>query len=463
MTLAPQMRQSLELLQVPMLELRTLIQAELEQNPTLEEKIQESDRIEIEPGTPSEEPAQTTADGDEEYELMARLDEEWRDYFRQNTPRASSHDENEEARRKFMLDSLTKEESLQEHLLRQLALSGLGETETQMGELLIGNINDDGYLATTLEELEATTNFTVNELAQVLAAIQEFDPIGVGSRDLKECLLFQLRREGFKGTPMETLVADHLEELGSRKYAQIARAMKIPLEEAQRMAQHIATLEPKPGRRFTSESAPYVTPEIQIQRVRDEYVVVTNDDQIPHLRISKHYRSLMEDPATSPDVKQYIQEKIKSSAFLIKSIHHRQQTIRSIAQEIVRVQRAFFERGVSALKPLTMSDVADVIGVHETTVSRAIAGKYVQTPQGTYEMKYFFTSGYRTADGQDVSNKTVKDQIAGLIADEDPASPLSDQAIAHALKEKGVNVARRTVAKYREELKILPSHLRKAF
>ncbi len=461
MVLAPQLRQSLELLQVPILELRSLIQQELEQNPTLEEKIPDTERIEVEPAAAEPEPL-VDSGMDEQVAALAALDEEWRQYYQQGHA-TRTYTKDDEARRQFFLDSISQAESLQEHLLRQLSLSGLSDEDVRIGEMIVGNINDDGYLSIILEELAATTGYAPERLQDVLSVIQEFDPIGVGARDLKECLLIQLDRLGKSPSVAATLVENHLDELGAKKYAQIARAMKMTVEEIQQHAQIIAMLEPKPGRRFTSESAPYVTPEVVIQKIDDRYIIALNNEQIPHLRISKQYRAMLEDPNTSAEARNYIQEKMRAGAFLIKSIHQRQQTIRNIAHEILRVQQDFFEHGIAHLKPLTMAEVAEVIGIHETTVSRAIANKYMQTPQGTFEMKYFFTPGYKTADGQAVSNKTIKDAIAQIIAREDTTAPLSDQAIANRLKERGTQVARRTVTKYREELKILPSHMRKSF
>jgi RNA polymerase sigma-54 factor len=347
--------------------------------------------------------------------------------------------------------------------MNQLALAGLPEHERQIGELIIGSINDDGFVTTDIQELAETTGFEEHELEKVLHLVQEFDPIGVAARDLSECLLLQLRRLGKEDSLAATLVCEHLGRLGARKFPEIARAMKIPVGEVHNLARFIATLDPKPGRRFVAESPAYVTPEVVVQKVDGKYVVIQNNDQIPHLRISRHYRRLMEDAATKSDVKNYIRDKIRAGAFLIKSINQRQQTIFRIATEIVNVQRRFLDNGVSYLKPLTMAEIADKLGIHETTVSRAIANKYMQCPQGTFEMKYFFTPGLKTADGKEVSNKTIKDAIAQLVANEDQRSPLSDQAMAEKLKEEGVKVARRTVAKYREEMKILPSHLRKSF
>ena len=465
MILAPQLRQSLALLQVPILELRTLVQQEMQQNPTLEEKPLETTQVEVEPST--SEPAGSDAedhkelDFAEEFKVLARLDDEWRDYFQQ-TQSSHHYTAEDAAKRQFFFDSITQPESLQEHLLAQLALAGLSTEDKQAGELLIGSINDDGYLTTSIEELAHSTGSDLDRLQRILKIIQEFDPIGVGSRDIRECLLLQLQRLGKEDSPAATVVRDHLDALGARRHPQIAKAMKISMEELQNITAFIATLEPKPGRMFSAETPSYVLPEVQVQKVGDDYVIALNRDQVPHLLISKHYRALIEDPNTTQEVKSYIREKIRAGALLIKSIQQRQQTIYRIATEIVRVQRDFLEHGVSELKPLTMVEIASLLGVHETTVSRALANKYMQTPRGVFEMKYFFTPGFKTSDGKEISNKTIKDTIATLVAGEDTSKPLSDQEMVVKLKESGITVARRTIAKYRDELKILPSHLRKA-
>ncbi|MFH0878969.1 MAG: RNA polymerase factor sigma-54 [Lentisphaerota bacterium] len=460
MILAPQLRQSLELLQVPVLELRSLIQQELQKNPTLEEKLPDNVQIEVEPGTP--EPEDNKAlDFKEEFEVLARLDDEWKEYFHQNqTFRRSSPDE--DAKRQFLLDSISQPESLQDHLLNQMNLSGLDAQEQQIGELLIGSINDDGYLTTSVDDLTQTTGFDRQRLEDILSLIQEFDPIGVGAGNLKECLVLQLRRLGKGDSPAVPLVQEHLEELGAKKYPLIAKAMKLSLEEVHRLARLVSTLEPKPGRMFNSDAPAYVLPEVSVRKVGDEYVIMMSRDQVPHLRISKHYRQLMEDASTTEEVKTYIREKVRAGAFLIKSIHQRQETIHRIATEIVKVQKDFFEQGISQLRPLTMSEIADKLGIHETTVSRALSNKFMQTPRGMFEMKYFFTPGFKTADGQDISNKTIKDTLLQMVQKESPSDPMSDQAMVEQLQEMGIKVARRTIAKYRDALHILPSHLRKS-
>lgn len=461
MVLAPQLRQSLELLQVTALELRTLVQEELQQNPTIEEVPPATAQVEVEPGS-GEAESNAELDFKEQFEVLSRLDDEWREYFRQSQS-FQPHTADDAAKRQFFFDSLTQPESLQEHLLDQLKLAGLSSEERVIAELLIGSINDEGFLTVSLEELSHSTGALPAHLEKLLKLIQEFDPIGVGARDLKECLLLQLHRLGKEESLAAVIVRDHLESLGARKYPAIAKALKIGVEEVQQAAQFIATLEPRPGRMFTPEQPTYVLPEVQVQKSGDKYIVVMNREHIPHVFISKHYRTLMEDPHTTPEVKSYIRDKIRSGMLLIKSIQQRQQTIRRIAEEIVRVQREFLEHGVSHLKPLTMVEIASILGIHETTVSRAIANKYMQTPRGMFEMKYFFTPGLKTSDGSEVSNKTIKDVIAQMVAEEDPAAPLSDQEMAAKLKERGITVARRTIAKYRDALHILPSHLRKTY
>jgi RNA polymerase sigma-54 factor len=461
MVLAPQLRQSLEMLQLPMLELRGLIQQEIEQNPTIEEVPLDSKTVEIEPGTGKTED-NAEMDFSKEFEVMAKLDDEWREYFYQDmqnrpyTPRDAE-------KRQFLLDSLPQKESLQEHLLNQLHLSGLKDADMQIGELLTGSINDDGYLATTLEELSETTTFDVDHLADILLIIQDFHPTGVGAKDLKECLLIQMERIGSTDTLAGDIVREHLEQLGARKFHDIAKALKIDVEDVQQAAKIISSLNPKPGRLYTEDVATYVLPEVVVQKVDGEYVIALNDDQLPHVRISNHYRTLMRDTSTKKEVKTYIQEKIRAGAFLIKSIEQRQKTINRIASEIVDNQMQFLEHGVSHLKPMTMAQVADSVGVHETTVSRAVNSKYMLTPIGLFEMKYFFTPGIKTSDGNEVSNETVKDIIANLVAEEDLDKPLSDQAIMENLKERGIEIARRTIAKYRLLLHIPSSHMRKSY
>ena len=467
--LAPQLQQSLHLLQLPTLELRSLVQEELQQNPLLEEIPKDEPRVEVEsPEVVAEaEPNKTStneeqADFKEEFEVLSKLDDEWREYFSQTSTYRSRSPEQEEQRQHFF-DSIVQQESLQQHLIQQLGFLNVSEDKRKVAELIIGSINDDGYLLTPIEELAVSSGIPLEQLQEALELVQTFHPVGVGARNLKECLLIQLDRLGKSESIEAVLVNQHLDDLGRKRFPEIARAMNLSVEEVQKLANFISTLEPKPGRMFTTEQQQYVAADVVVQKVGDEYVVLLNDEQIPHLRISNTYKQLMASSEKSNDARDYIRDKIRAGKFLIKSIHQRQQTIYNIAKVIVERQREFLDKGISFLRPLTMAQVAEVVGVHETTVSRAVANKYMQTPQGLFEMKYFFTPGFETATGGAMSNTSVKELISKLIEREDPVKPLSDQEIVAILKEQGIPIARRTVAKYRNELNILPSNLRKKY
>jgi RNA polymerase sigma-54 factor len=451
--LAPQLQQSLQILQVPMLELRNLIQQELCTNPTLEED-------QMEPTI--EDKKQEHEEFQEEFDRLAKLDEEWRDYMAQSSSYSGRSSEEEE-RRQFFFDSIVGQQTLQQHLFEQVHSSELSTDDRQIAELIIGNIDDHGFLQATPQEISQNTGMNVDDLERVLAFVQTFHPVGVGARNLGECLLIQLRRLGKEQSLEYRIVANHLEELGKRRFPEIARRLGTTTEQVQRAAGFIGTLDPKPGQIFTPDPNNYVLPDVTVEKIGGDYIISLNGDQIPHLRISNTYKDLMSQEKNTADVKDYIRDKIRSGKFLIKSIHQRQQTISNIAHEIVKRQKEFLEHGPSALKPMTMVQIADVVGVHETTVSRAISGKYMATPHGVFDMKYFFTPGYQTAAGESMSNTSVKGAIAELVKNEDTKSPLSDKEIVEILEKRGIPIARRTVAKYRNELNILPSNMRKRY
>jgi RNA polymerase sigma-54 factor len=484
--LAPQLQQSLALLQAPMLELKALVAQELQQNPVLEElpvvdgsqteekQEQAAERAAVvaDPSEPpmdvrydpatEKESKQPVDDFQAEFERLVQQDQEWRDHFSQtNVPVRQS--EEDEDRRQFMLDSLVAGTSLQQKLIEQVRLSELDDEGRTVAELVIGNIDDYGYLQASLEELSATTSLPMERLLEVLRVIQSFHPAGVGARSLQECLMLQLERQGRQESLEYRIIRDCMEALGKRRIPEIARKLDSNVDEVQEAFARIAQLDPRPGRAYLPDSNHYILPEVFVQKVGDEFVVTTSDDYVPHLRISNLYKDLMAQSDSPAEVREYIREKIRAGKFLIKSLHQRQQTILNIAREIVNRQREFMEHGVAFLKPLTMAQVAEVVGVHETTVSRAVSGKYIQTPQGIFEMKYFFTSGIQTVSGVNISNTSVKDMIADMIKAEDTSKPLSDEEIVKILSEKGIKIARRTVAKYRAELSILPSHLRKVY
>jgi len=347
--------------------------------------------------------------------------------------------------------------------MKQLELTALSEEDRQVGELIVGSINDDGYLTSSIEELSETVAIEAAHMHDVLTVIQDFNPTGVGARNLKECLQIQMDRLGKTDTLAYQLVAEHLESLAAHKFPDIARALKVTSEEVQAAANFIATLDPKPGRAYSTDVPDYVMPEVAVMKTDEGYAVVLNDENLPHLRISNHYRQIMEDKSTSADVKEYIVQKVRSGVFMIKSIQQRQQTLYKIATEIVKTQTAFLNEGLAHLKPLTMAQVATIVGVHETTVSRAVSGKYMQTPVGVFEMKYFFAPGFRTEEGKDISNKSVQDMIAKFVAEEDRSHPLSDQELVGKLRVQGISIARRTVTKYRIVLRLGPSHMRKSY
>jgi len=482
--LAPQLQQSLALLQAPTLELKALVEQELQQNPVLEEiaaeEVEQKEKPEREGDTTievrdlTEPPADVnfdpatekgTAPVDDfqaEFERLTQLDQEWRDHFAQtNLPMRQSAEEEE--KRQFMFDSLVAGTSLQENLLDQVRVSDIKDEERPIAELIIGNIDDYGYLKSSVEDLAFSTNIPAENIAKILRVIQTFHPPGVGARDLRECLLLQLERDGRQKTLEYRIISEHMEALGKRRVPELARALGQTADEIQKSIARIGLLEPRPGRAFLPDNDQFILPEVFVVKSGEDYMVTTNNEQIPHLRISNTYKDLMSQGENSAEVRNYIREKIRAGKFLIKSLHQRQQTILNIAREIVKRQRDFMDKGVAFLKPLTMVQVAEVVGVHETTVSRAVSAKYMQTPQGLFEMKYFFTAGIQTASGDGMSNTSVKDMIAEIFNKEDTGKPLSDQEVVRMLKEKGIVIARRTVAKYRTELNILPSNLRKVY
>ncbi|MBI2437894.1 MAG: RNA polymerase factor sigma-54 [Lentisphaerae bacterium] len=433
--LAPQLRQSLELLQAPMLELRDLVQQELQINPTLEEKPPKTVSIEVEPGGSEVDDAKELA-FTKEFEILSRIDEEGYRYFMQDLS-AEADDPGRAKRRTFFIDSRVKPESLQEHLEQQLRVAGLGEQDLRIGELIIGSINDDGYLLQNLEEMAAATGFAAAHIHDVLVVIQDFDPVGVGARDVRECLLLQLERLGQADSLPGIIVKDHLEALGNKQFKEIAQALAVPLEQVQLSAKVIATLEPKPGRAFSTETPTYIIPDVVVEKTDAGYVIHLNDEYVPRLWINRQYRDMMRNDSTKPDVKAYIKERIQAGLFLIKSITQRQRTLYRVASEIVRVQSDFLDKGLAQLKALNMTDVARAVGLHETTICRCVANKYIKTPRGLFEMKYFFTPGFRTADGQAVSFRAVLDKLAALVAAEDPKHPLSDHEIVECFKREG--------------------------
>ncbi len=453
-TIAPQMQQSLQLLQTPTLELRHLIQEELDSNPTLED---ESIEVSLEETSSPDEDEEF----DKEFAELSQMDEEWREYMAQARVAAPPRDDAEE-RHQFMMDSLVTQVTLQEHLLHQLGMSDAEGRLRETVAMLIGNIDDNGFLQVDLEDLSMDMGIPLPDLEAARDTVQSFVPVGVGAADLRECLLIQLERLG-KSHSLEYRVVDgFLDELARKRFPQIAKKLSVSAEQITQAAEFIGTLDPHPGSRFSNDDTnSYVTPDVTVGKIDGEWVVTLNNEQIPRLRISNAYKDLMAN--NSKEARGYIREKIRSGKFLIKSIHQRQQTIQAIADEIVKRQAEFFEYGPSRLRPMNMARVAEEVDVHETTVSRAVSGKYMETPHGVFEMKYFFTTGYETESGEAMSNRGVKQALADLVSEEDPKKPWSDANLVKELEKRGMKIARRTVAKYREALNILPSHMRRSY
>ena len=456
--LAPQLQQSLLILQAPLLELRNLVQQEMETNPVLEE-------LATEPNDDERETPENSAADDkfkEEFDQLAKLDDEWRDYMAQSSSYSGRSQEDEDKRQLFF-DSIVTQETLQQHLMGQLNQTVLDAGDRKTAEVIIGNVDDNGFLQATPEEMSMSTGIPQDDFERMLTLIQSFYPPGVGARDLRECLLIQLKRKGKQSSLEYKIIAEHMEDLGKRRFPEIARRMGISVEQVQKCANTIAQLEPRPGQIFAEAPQNYVLPDVTVEKINGQYQIILNSEQVPRLRISNTYKDIMAQNGNGSEVKDYIRDKIRSGKFLIKSIHQRQQTISNIAHEIVSRQREFLDRGTAYLKPMTMVQIADAVGVHETTVSRAISGKYISTPQGVFEMKYFFTPGYQTASGGTMSNTSVKEAIMDLVKSESGNSPLSDKEIVEILSERGIPIARRTVAKYRTEQNILPSNMRRKY
>ena len=468
MKLAPRMMQALRFLQAPLPELHELVRAELEQNPVLEEKVGD-DAAALAAPEPLTAPAADDADQENDFEPddygreIDALEHMLEPRPLDDAPGTPAPSAEAEEKRQFFLDSITAPPSLHAHLEEQLNESGIDAEQKQAGAYIIGNVDENGWLAVDTAEVAREAGVPEKTVLAALAVIQEFDPPGVAARGLKECLLIQLRRAGHgEESAAARLVRDHLEALGEKSAAEVAPAAGLTEDEAAAAMKLIAALDPKPGLKFSAPPAVYVTPEVEIKLPAEGAPLVEMlRDGLPRLHISAEYEAMLQDPETAAEAKKYLNEKIRSGQFVMDSLHQRRTTIRRIAEEIAAAQAEFFRHGISKLKPLTMGMLAEKLGVHETTVGRAVSGKYVRTPQGVFELKFFFTAGLQTADGGAISTEAVKEAVAKVIAHEDVRKPLSDQAITAKLAEQGLKVARRTVAKYREELGLPPAHKRK--
>jgi len=474
LVMTPQLRQAIKILQVSRAELETLVDQELTENPVLEENLDEKVEGQVEvPTVDGQNGAEDyqAAEGEKpDVQEAASVGEiDWKEYAENysndihGSTGHSSSGADDEDRRAALENVLVKRTLLPDHLMWQLRLSDLSDREKEVGAMIIGSLDQDGYLPTQSEEVAflADTWPDVEIVDRVLGRIQDFDPPGVAARDLSECLLIQLRQLGATEDALACrIVKSFLPMLESRRFDRLARELGVSIDQIAEATKVIAVLEPKPGRDFGDSDTRYVTPDVYVHKVGEEFIVTLNEEGLPRLRVSAFYRRMLGQNG-SPEARGYIQEKMRAAAWLIKSIHQRQRTLYMVTSSIVKFQTEFLEHGVSHLRPLVLKDVANDIGMHESTVSRATAGKYVHTPQGTFELKYFFTSSLRGGQGAEVSAESVKEKIREIIAKEDARKPLSDQYIAEVLAKEQIDIARRTVAKYRELMGILPSSKRK--
>ncbi len=472
LVLAPQLRQSLKILQVAAMDLRTVIQEELQANPTLEELPMDGVSLEQEtsdahehdngPSNDDAAPGGDEMDFSKEFEILTKLDQDWRDYM-SNAGGSQPHTSEDDEKRQHFFDSLVSETSLQEYLMSQAEMADVDDATIEAMRYLVGSLDDRGFLTQSIPDIALQTGLPLDAVQSAHALLKTLEPAGIGAADLKECLALQLVAKGRGDSLAARIVRNHFPLLIRRRIPDIARRSGATLEDVQHAIEEIGTLDPAPGRRFADDSNRVVTPDVTVEKDGDEWKIELNSDYIPRLRISNTYKDLIAKGSLNRQERDYLRERIRSGRFLINSIEQRQQTIERITREIIKVQGEFFEEGVSRLRPLTMTQIADTVGVHETTVSRAIANKYIRTPHGVFEFKYFFTPGYKSDGGDAVSNTSVKEMINDLIDIEDRSRPYSDQDLVAKLQDKGIKIARRTVAKYREELGILPSNLRREY
>ena len=484
LVMTPQLQQAIKLLQLSRMELVELIREEMMENPLLEEVQEEETREsgdaptidEVSEAVEPPEPALAAEAAEpprpeEDPKAQAQTEDiDWESYlenYQQLTPSPGPAAGGRDDELPSLEQTLSSSTDLFEHLLWQLRLSSFTEEEERAAIYIIGNLDDDGYFKVEGVEgdpliaaaRETGVSLTVAERA--LRKVQQLDPVGVAARDLRECLLIQARAMEEDDTLVGEIIRDHLKEVENRNLPTIAKALDVPIEMVVDAVKIITEMEPRPGRQYTGSAPQYITPDVYVYKIGGEYTIVLNDDGLSKLRISNAYRQVLKN-SPKGKAKEYIQEKLRSAMWLIRSIHQRQRTIYKVTESIVKFQRDFLDHGIGHLKPLILRDVADDIGMHESTVSRVTTNKYVHTPQGIFELKFFFNSAItRTGGGGDLASEAVKSKIKKIIAEEDPKKPYSDQKIVQILKAQGIEIARRTVAKYRDQLGILPSSKRK--
>ena len=471
--MTPQLQMAIKLLHLSRMELEEFVSSQLEENPALEEGVIESheEQTQVERNAERTESQALDEHMSHAGDIVDRVenapaDEDWSQYLKQNdasSPISSTQSRKDEEFPNYE-NMVSKDQSLQDFLTSQLSELDLDETELAIAAAIIGNTDDRGYFCSTVPELAKTLEKSEEEIDDMLDVVQRLEPSGVAARDLKECLLIQLRTSRLKNGIVEKIVESHIHDLETRNFQAIAKAMKISFETVVENVQIISELEPVPGRQFGGSSTQYIVPDIYVFKVADEWVVTLNEEGLPRLRVSELYEEMLKTlPEKESSDKEYIQEKLKSASWLIKSIQQRQRTIFKVTESIVKRQMEFFDTGIEHLKPMILRDIADEIEMHESTISRVTNNKYVHTPHGLFELKYFFNSSVNRVGGESLASASVKKMISDMIKSEDPKKPLADQKIVDMLDKKGIQLARRTVAKYREQLGILPSSKRKKY
>ncbi len=464
--MTPLLQQAIQLLQLSTLELQEVVQKELLENPLLEEVPTENPET-PEASAPGETPTPTAPTAEVQPLEPPPVDRERGTDdlpFDLTAVMFDDHEERslvaQEDRDELPFENMVRSvSSLTDHLDEQLRFAVEDAAVRRIGNEIIGNLDEDGYLRAEVSEIAERCQVSVEEVEKVLALVQAFDPPGVAARSIQECLLIQLKSDPNPDPVSVEIVEQYFEDLTKRRYPDIARALKLSLDRVMESVEEIMGLEPKPGRRFGGSDSRYIIPDVVVHKMGSEYVVVLNEDGIPRLRVNSLYRSLLR--SSGDEARAYVEQKLRSAVWLIKSVDQRQRTLRKVTQSIVKFQREFLDKGLPYLRPLSLRDVGEDIGMHESTISRVTTNKYVETPQGLFELKFFFHSGIASGTGEMVSSVSVKKMIQDLLANEDPSKPLSDQEVAQILKGRGLVIARRTVAKYREELGILPSHQRR--
>ena len=500
LVMTPQLQQAIKLLQLNQLELVAVVEQELQENPCLEEEEREADTpgelSDVSPGEMQEQDASDSSEleltpeagssspdgaaageGGDSAEVDANstadptdmekiADVDWAAYMdsQPQTGLEGRSGAGEDAHRSLEA-TLTTRPSLADHLEWQIHLSDFDEEEVAVSEWIIGNLDERGYLACSVEDIAEQSGFGSERVSEVLHKVQALDPAGVAARDLRECLMIQIRQLRITDSVVNALVGEHLDLLQKRDFRRLAKLLDTDESELAAASRVIASLEPRPGRDFGSEDPVYITPDIYVHKVGEDFHVILNEDGLPKLRVSEAYKKVLSDrqghSSDEKETRDYVQDKMRSAMWIIKSIHQRQRTIYKVMQSIIRHQTEFFDKGISHLRPLNLRDVADDIGMHESTVSRVTTNKYAHAPQGIYELKYFFNSSISRVGGDALASESVKERIRKIIACEDGSRPVSDQRIVDLLKESDIEIARRTVTKYRESMHILSSTKRR--